>query len=810
MRVQPLMMNISHFIQIFILLLLAPVLLFAQNKGEIKGVIHDLNTREPLVGANIILQTSDDFKGTVSDGDGVFILKEIPFGTYSIEISYLGYSSKVINDIAVYDSKGVFVEIELASGDEKMGEVVVKGYKNPVEVVDPLVVASARSISVEETKRFAGSLGDPSRMALSYAGVNSGRGDNNDLIIRGNSAKYLQWKLEGLEIPNPNHFGVYGSSGGLLNILNSNNIGRSDFYIGAFPAHTGNALAGVFDLSLRNGDPTRFRHSIETSMIGLSVSSEGPLNKEKGSSYILNYRYSALGLMRQLGVVYQAPDYQDVSFKFNLPTKNKGIITVYGFGGLGTWLEEEFFRKIDSTKFSINSRGDTVFDYDEIVAENLNRYNLGVVGIKHSIPIKGMGTLTNHVNVSAVYSAPRSSDINRDDFSIFLESEGHFNNLALRYQPEWVSHLNDKNTIHAGATLTYRAFGSELIEGYSNYTTKTILRHTDNSFLGQAFISYKNTAINKTRLVAGLHYTYFNLNGQHLIEPRLGIEYKTGEKSTLAFASGLHSTTESPEVYLLIDDSLNVSSRNLKLSRSWQNVLSYKLAITNKLFLTAELYHQYLFDIPIAADSSNYSLINEEVSFTDLKLVNKGKGLNYGLDVTLEKFFSRSYYFILSASIYQSEYRLMEPFYRKTKFSNSYTVNALGGKEFRVKENQFLGLNFRATFSGGKPYVPVLLDESIEVGQEVRDEKRAYFQQLPPYIGIDFSLSYKWVKTQTSHEIKLDIFRLYEQNYYDEAYVPEKINFDGSVSQATVKQLQYGEGQTSSTVLPVVYYRLSF
>lgn len=782
----------------------------AQNTGSLKGKVIDVNSKEALIGASITLQSYTNFKGTTSDENGNFILPGITFGNHSIEVSYVGYQSKVVSDIAIYDSKGSYIEIILQPSGKELGEIVVSAYGNQTATVDPLAVASARSISIEETKRFAGSLGDPSRMALSYAGVNSGRGDNNDIIIRGNSAKYLQWKLEGIEIPNPNHFGVYGSSGGLLNILNSNNLGRSDFYLGAFPAHTGNALAGVFDLALRNGDPTKHKHSIEASLIGLSASSEGPLKIGEGGSYIINYRYSALGLMKNLGVVYQAPDYQDVSFKVNIPTKGKGIFTVYGIGGLGTWLEEDFFRKTDSTQFSINNRGDTVYAYDEIVAENLNRYNLGIVGVKHSIPVGQKNILTNHINISGIYSAPRSSDINRDDFSIYLASEGHFNNLTFRYQPEWITNINEHNSIHTGATISARSFQSILIAGYPDYTTKTVLEHTANSFLGQAFASYKNTSVNKLKMVLGLHYTYFNLNQQHLLEPRLGLEYKVNERSSFAFASGLHSTTESPEVYLIINDSLNVSSRDLRMSRSWQNVLSYKRSLGKKLHLTAELYCQYLFDVPIAADSSNFSLINEEVSFTDVAMVNKGEGLNYGLELTLEKFFARSYYFLITTSLYQSEYKLMEPFYRKTKYSNTYTINVLGGKEFKTRENQFLGLNIRTNFSGGKPYIPVLLDESDEAGQEIRDEKKAYSKQLPPYVGIDFSMSYKWIKPKTSHEIKLDIFRLYEQNYYDEVYVPETVNYDGSISPASVQQLQYGEGQTNSTVLPVIYYKLSF
>ena len=782
----------------------------AQNTGLIWGKITDNNTKEPLIGATVVLDDSTNSIGAVTDLNGNFNLSSIPYGTYSLKVKYIGYEDNEVSDIGVYDPKGVYIGITLNVNSLVLDEVVLSAYQNPVESTDRMTTVSARSISLEETKRFAGSLGDPSRMALSYSGVNTSGGDNNEIIIRGNSAKYLQWKLEGLEIPNPNHFGHYGSSGGLLNILNTNNLGRSNFYLGAFPAHTGNVIGGVFDLSLRNGNSTSRKHSIEASLIGISASSEGPLKLSEGANYIVNYRYSALGLMKNLGIVYQAPEYQDMTFKVNLPTKKSGKFSIYGMGGLGTNLEENFFRQIDSIQFSLNPAGDTIYGFNEIAAENLNKYNIGIIGAKHVIRLGEKNILTNHINYSTVYSAPRASDVNKDDFTTYLKEEGRFTNSTLRYQPSLSTYFNENNSIQTGLIVSFRTFNSTLLEGYPDFSTKTIVRSKDNSLLTQSYISYQNTSIKKLKIVSGLHHTYFNLNNQHLLEPRLGMNYSLSDKSTLSFASGMHSTTESPEVYLYLDESDNIQSRKLKLSRSWQTVVSYKRQLSKKLLLTAEVYSQYLFNVPIDADSSNFSLINEEVAFTDVPLTNKGKGLNYGLEITLEKFFSQSYYFITTASFFQSEYKLMEPYYRKSKYSNSYVINLLGGKEFKFKENRFLNINIRSTFSGGKPYTPVLLDESIAAGVEVRDEKRANFNQLPPYIGVDLSLSYKWIRPKIAHELKLDIFRLFEQNYYNEVFVPERLNYFGGINPASVQLVQYGDGQTNSTILPVLYYKLIF
>lgn len=790
-------------------LLLTPALLQAQT-GQIHGQTTDHIEGHTIPNVSVLIESNGHSKSTVTDSLGRFTFESLSYGIYNITLRHVSYKEKRIYDLGLYDSKGLSIDILLEGNVNDVGEVEISAYANPVEPTDPLAFLSARSISLEETKRFAGSLGDPSRMALSYAGVNSSRGDNNELIIRGNSAKYLQWKLEGMPIPNPNHFGVYGSSGGLFNILNANNLGRSTFYIGGIPAHTGNTLSGLFDLALKNGDPDVNKHSLELSLIGLSASSNGPLNIAEGGDYNINYRYSTLGLLKQAGVAYQAPEYQDLTFKVNVKTKKAGTFTFYGLGGLGESLEEEFFRVVDSTQVTTDPRGQTIFGFNEIAAENFEKHDIAVLGFKHQQLLNSKLILENSLNYSITLNEPSSSGLDKDDFSTYLKEEASYKNTAFRYSPSLTLYLNDKHTLNAGALVTFGSFDSRLTRGNPDGVRETILDHNSRSFLGQSFINYSYNPSSKVNYVAGLHYTHFSLNGQHLVEPRLSANYRLNEKSSLAFSTGLHSATDSPELYLKLDENLNISTRSIGMARSWQSVISYKKQLAEKLHLTTELYFQYLFDVPIAADSSNFSLLNEPVSFTNRELINEGRGLNYGLEVVLEKFFSNSYYFLLTGSLFQSEYRLLEPFYRKSSYSSDYVVNALVGKEFRLKQNKFLSINLRNTVGGGKPYVPIDLEQSVQTGSEVRDMERAYLSKLPAYVGVDLSFSYKWIRPKLSHELKLDIFRLFEQNYYDEVFVPQSISNSGEYIPASSRQVRYGDGQVQSTLLPVIYYKVTF
>ncbi len=777
--------------------------------GAISGRVIQQRGNLPLMGVTIQVLTSQEAVGAVSGKDGRFSISGVPYGNHTIELSFVGFERRTLFDIAVYDRKGPFFDIVMQEDEVILGEVTVRAHDDPVATGDPSAWVSARGISMEETKRFAGGLGDPSRLALSYAGVNSGRGDDNDIIVRGNPSKYLRWQLEGLEIPNPNHFGSHGGSGGLFNILNSSTLARSDFYLGAVPAHTGNALAGVFNLSIRNGNPLRHKHSIETSLIGLSALSEGPLAQSGRASYLVNYRYSSLGLLKQLGIVFQAPEYQDLVFRVHFPVKS-GAISVYGFGGLGQSLEQEFFRRIDSTRTSTGPSGAQLFGFDEIAADNLERYNLGVIGVKHELPVDSRHLLANHLTYSEVFNAPQSTGLDALNFLTFLEEEGRFRNRTLRYKPELVIAIADKNELQLGAIATFRRFSSRFVEGFPDMTTRTIADVSAVSFLGQTFLFWTSVLTSKLQISAGVHQTYFSLSDQVLVEPRGALRYRIGSSGTLSLASGLHSAAEPAETYTTLRNHQFSPRTGLSLTRSWHNVLSYKQALAGQLHFTTELYHQYLFDIPIAVDSSNFSLINEEAPFVDQELVNEGEGLNYGLELTLEKTWSKSYYFLITASIYQSEYRLFDPFFRKSSYSNGHVFNVLGGKEFELRENRFFGLNTRGTWSGGKPYIPVLLEQSIEQGMEVRDNQRAYLLRLPAYIGVDLSMYYRWMQRTVAHEVKLDIFRLFEQNYEDEVFVPEALNYDGSVSPASVTQTRYGEGQSGGTIIPVIYYKLTF
>ena len=168
----------------------------------------------------------------------------------------------------------------------KLDEVTIKASSNRTRPLNEFASISARSFSVEETRRYAASVADPARMVMNFPGVTNS-GDDNSIVVRGNSPKGVLWRLEGIEIPNPNHFSALGSSGGSISMLNANVLGNSDFYTGAFVPEIGNALSGAFDLNFRNGNTERYEHTVQVGVLGVELATEGPFKKGGKASYLV-------------------------------------------------------------------------------------------------------------------------------------------------------------------------------------------------------------------------------------------------------------------------------------------------------------------------------------------------------------------------------------------------------------------------------------------------------------------------------------------------------------------------------------------
>ncbi|MCB0855760.1 MAG: carboxypeptidase-like regulatory domain-containing protein, partial [Bacteroidetes bacterium] len=328
-------MKLQRFTLLIICMTFFLVAAQAQLTQTVRGKVVDSESQFPLEGVTVIVVNSDGI-GVYSDEKGEYRLEKVPVGRQTIVFSYLGYQRAILNNIEVTSGKEVILNVQMEASSVQMDSVDIVARRDG-EVSNELAFVSAREFSVVETNLYAGSRGEPARMASNYAGVQGADDSRNDIIIRGNSPQGVLWRLDGINIPNPNHFSIPGTGGGPVTILNNKFLTNSDFYTGAFPSEYGNGLAGVFDLKMRNGNNRRHEFSGQFGFLGTELMAEGPLTKNGGASYLATYRYSTLGIFGFLGInvgTDAIPNYQDGAFRINLPLKNGANISVWGIGGL--------------------------------------------------------------------------------------------------------------------------------------------------------------------------------------------------------------------------------------------------------------------------------------------------------------------------------------------------------------------------------------------------------------------------------------------------------------------------------------------
>jgi hypothetical protein len=770
-------------------------LAYSQNlKQTVRGTIIDIDSKLPLFGATVIIIDSDPLIGTVTDVNGIFKLEKIPVGRIAVKISYLGYETRIISDIVVNSGKEVVLDLTMQESITTMDEVVVKAYRKKGEAINEMSQQSIHSITLEETKRFTGGMDDPARVVSSFAGVASTPNGSSHIIVRGNSPKYMQWRLDGAEISSPYHMNDQNSSFGALTALNNNLLATSDFYTGAFSSEYGDVLSCVYDVKLRPGNNEKFEATGGIGLMGTELTVEGPFKKGYAGSYLFNYRYSAISLINKLGIV-DVPgvvDYQDATFKIVLPTKRAGTFSIYGLIGLsGFSMENMGPADLSTPGRPITSALNSKDFYKKNFLANL--------GINHTISINS----NSFIKVSLTYSGTGARDdifetdtirTNNIENAFPLDTvsprmhmiQSSIANSTIRGAVTYNNRINAKNKILLGTKYTLYSFDNNQ-NIYNNEEASMININDFNVNLGTIsnFISWKHSVNEKIDIVAGLHNMNILSLNKSTLEPRLSVNWKINEKNSVHSGYGMHSTTESIHNYYAKipqnDGSYSEPNRYLGLLKAHHFVLGYEKRFSENLVGKIEAYYQYLYNLPVENnDTSSYATINEGIDYRYVELVNKGRGKNYGVEISIERFFDKNFYFLLNGSLFDSKYKSLEGVWRNTRYNNNYIVNILCGKEFKNlgrRKNQLLALNTRIFFEGGERYIPLLRDAGGNVAvvpQEDRyfDYGKAYNQKLDNIFRLNLSVSYKFNKPGATHEIFLDLMNLTNNQariaeYYD-------------------------------------------
>ncbi|MCP9765641.1 TonB-dependent receptor [Lacihabitans soyangensis] len=739
----------------------------------IKGRVVDDVTQSPLPGASIsILNTQ---LGTQTDVEGNFRIQNAPFGRQTLKVSYVGYQTSLIPNILIAVGKEVVLNITLKESLIIGEEVVVSGNRKLDKTLsnNEMTAVSARSFNIEDTRRYAGSLGDPSRMAANFAGVAPANDSRNDIVVRGNSPSGLLWQMEGLNINSPNHFGAFGTTGGPVSMLNNNVLDKSDFMTGAFPSSYGNALSGVFDLKMRSGNKDKYEFLGQIGFNGIELGTEGPISKTSKATYLLNYRYTTLGLFNKVGINFGTGDaipiFQDLNFKIDSPTGKKGKVSLFGI--LGKSNVDFLGNSLDSlnikTNFYANENQNTRTKYKAITVGLIYEYrfspswfsklSIGLSGNEESVTLDSIGIVNRNA---------------------FLSNELYFSQNKWMLAYLLTKKINPKTSLTSGVTIDFLSFELSQIDYFNEAKSARIVLGTkDNTTIIQAYSSLRHYFTQKLSTRIGLHFLQLMLNNMSVLEPRASLTYELSPTQSLSFGYGLHSQMQPLTSYFAKTYSMGSvfeTNRNLDFTKSHQFVMTFDNNLGENLRLKVEAYYQRLSKVPVEQRSSPFSMLNQGSSFAQVttdSLVNEGSGSNTGLELTLERFFSKGMYFLITTSLFDSKYKGSDGIERNTAFNGNYVLTFLGGKEWNVGKKSTVGISIKYGNQGGRYFTPIDFEASRIKKEAVYVNSLAHSVKQKNYSRFDLRLTCTYDMRKIRHEWSIDLQNVFNtQNVFSEDY----------------------------------------
>ena len=743
----------------------------------VRGQVSDVASGEPMIGVTITVENGITMTA-VSDIDGNFVINNVPVGRHSVRATYIGYEPVLLKEQLVTSGKELILNLKMTESLSELSEVVIKPRVNKQMPLNEMAQVGARMFSVEEATRYAGGMADPARTASMFAGVATG-GATNGISIHGNSPQMLQWRVEGVEVNNPNHFAeITEAGGGVFTSLNGTVLANSDFMTGAMPAEYGNALSGAFDMKMRVGNNTKHEHAVQVGTLGVDFASEGPLGKNSKASYLVNYRYSFLEIAKKLHAINmekETLDYQDLSFKFNFPTANAGTFAVWF-----TSLIDRYENEVPDV-----SEWETLWDMND----SWSNQKSWAGGLTHTYRFGTGGTLTSNIAYTGNYQKLGVNDYDEQmnkmpgmagrsiSWNVIISTQ-HKQKFSSRYTMQngfehrhmdfctWLDNIQE-----VGGPL-YRVYDSN-----------------GNTGLTRLYTNHKLALSDRLSAVAGINTMWFNLNNQFLVEPRVSLQYKTSPSSTISVAYALNSRKESTDTYFVrapllpplrgktdgsvTDQSLpqrggqEGANKDLGLTRSHHISASFAQRLGENAMLKIEPYWQWLFDVPVE-QGTTYSIINHNLFYQDRALVNEGAGRNYGIDLTLERYLKDGLYGMLTATLFKSEYRDAQGEWHHSRHDRNWITNILGGKEWMVGKGHknVFGMNGRLTLMGGDRYTPMTPgityddvakrpDKSIPT-----DGTNPFSKQMGMNVGYAFSVKYTINKEHTAHHFILEYLQM--------------------------------------------------
>lgn len=750
-------------------------LAYAQKAvSTLRGSVYDADSHLPLPGATVTLQHTD--LGAVANAGGEFRFEQLPVGRYAVQVSFVGYKTMVLPEVLLESGKEQVLSFPLTASDSTLQEALVQVSRSEN-------LNNVQEITMEQTLRFAATYLDPARVATSFAGVAAQNDEANGLVVRGNGPNTTQWRLEGVEIVNPNHHSNAGTfsdratqSGGGVNILSTQVLGTTNFLSGAYAASYGNALGGIMDMHFRKGNNEKHEFTAQAGIIGIDVAAEGPFSKNGKASYLANYRYSFTGLLGAMGISFGGEDigFQDLSFSINLPTKKAGEFRIFGMGGTST--------NVFKAKEDVN---DWEFEKDGYTINYTNK--MGAAGITHALPMGKHSGWYSTLAVSGLSSGREGQRLNPADPSDILATEtDDVEKTKIAFSTAVNHRFNTHHRVKAGTYIT-REEDRLAVNGIHGQMEGTVF---------QPYGTWQWSPGARFRTEIGLHYLHYGFNGKSSLEPRAALRWEIIPRHTVSLSYGIHSQAQTPQVYLSLGSRVSNNNRLLDLTRARHYVAGYEFRFVKNSSLKIDAYYQDLFNVPVSATIPTYSALNLVETSISNALVNKGKGRNIGVEATWNHYLTNDFYMLVAGSLYESRYKGASGNWRSTRFNGNHTLSITGGKEIHTQKNAIWGLNAKILWLGGFRDTPIDEIASAAAGTTVYRVAQSYSISMKDYFRPDIRIYRKKNHAGYSTTLALDIQNV--SNTRNEAY-----SYYDTHQQQLVTRNQLG-------MIPVVSYRWEF
>ena len=705
----------------------------------VKGTVIAVDNEQPIIGARVILLGTK--LGARTKTDGTFRIEKAPVGRHTISVVAMGYET-ISQDLLITSGKQVVVILELREKIFK-GEDVTVYANGAFAAINEVAITSATNFTVDDVKRFAGSREDPAKMAQNFAGVVGINDQRNDIIIRGGSPLELLWRLDGIDIPNPNHFATQGATGGPVNTINVNLLNNSDFLTGAFPAEYGDKLSGVFDLHTRRGNTERYEFIGQLSFAGLEALAEGPIPWITNGSFIMSFRKSTLQIFDALGINFGfagIPKYDDLTIKADIPIGNSDVISLTSLYGT-------------SDIALLQSVKDTVLTGDFDITNGSDLFVIGATW-KHLFDNKTAGQLT----LSRVDSKFRTtldsltSDANYHFVrkNLFYNSDSKEGFYSAKYRLSYSA--NTSNTFSGGFETRLPYFNLNEYRTTARAGDNGVpfsIKADGNSFHALSFLNWLFRPTDELTFNGGVHFQYLQISKKSSFEPRLSARWNVAEGQSFSAGFGVHRESQPLALYLG-----NPRNNSLDFTQSLHYVLGYENRLANDLLLKIEGYYKDISKAPVELDSiSAFSLLNAGSNFgnvsTNAALTNNGNGKTYGIEFTMMKHFTDNYYFTATTSLFGQRFTGSDGVWRDGAFDNRYIVNLLAGYDWVISPSFSIEFSAKFSLAGGAPYTPIdtvrsaLNNNSSQYALPYLDEAHPFSQRNPYYTRLDTKIEFR-------------------------------------------------------------------